>query len=153
MKRIVLVALLLAVSCASLPLKQRAVVSLSASETALEASHDAERLLCSPTANQAQPITHCDGAQAATIGLTDAKHQQLARLYSTAFAAEIVAATALKAWQAGDPPPVTIGDYRKDLDAILVLIGTTIPASQPTVTKIQAAADAAASVAILIGVK
>jgi len=154
MKRILVVSLLaLVTACASLSLKQNAVVSLQASETALEAAHDAERLLCSPTADQAQAITHCDGAGAQALGLTDAKHQQLARLFSTAFGAEALAANALTVWRAGDPPPSNVADYQKDLDDILALVEQTFPSTHVTVTKTQAAVDEAAKIAVILGVK
>jgi hypothetical protein len=146
-------ALVSAVSCASLSLKQNAVISLQASETALESAHDAERLLCSPTADQTQAITHCDGAGAQALGLTDAKHQQPARLFSTAFGAEAIAANALTVWRAGDHAPSNVADYQKDLDDILALVQQTFPATHVTVTKAQAAVDEAAKIAVILGVK
>jgi hypothetical protein len=150
--RVLVVALVVTAACASLPAKQRAVVGLQASETALEAAHDAERALCAPSANQSQPIVQCDGAQAAAIGLTDARHQQLARVFATAFASEAHAATALKAWQAGDPAPVTVADYHKDVTAVLALVANLIPSAQSVVTKVQTAVDEAAAIAKLVGV-
>lgn len=143
----------LTIGCASLPLKQRAVVSLQASETALEAAHDAERLLCSPTADQTKAITRCDGARAAAIGLTDAKHQALARAFSIAFDMEIRAANALIAWHAGEPPPSSLADYQTTLKEILAVIGTTIPSTETTVEKIQQAIDEAVKIAALLGGK
>jgi hypothetical protein len=140
-------------ACASLPLKQKAVVGLQASEMALEASHDAERALCSPAADKTQPITHCDGAGAAAVGLTDALHRQLATQFAIAFDVEIKAANALKAWRSGDPPPSDLADYKLAVDEILKLIAQTFPKTEPTVVKAQAAVDEAAKVAALVGVK
>jgi hypothetical protein len=157
MKRIylsgLLVALVLAVSCASLPLKQKAVVSLAASETALEAAHDTERALCAPTADQTKAITHCDGAQAATLQLTDARHVAIAAVFSKAFDTEIKAAEALKVWRAGEPAPVGVAAYQKDLADLLALVAQTIPKSKDVVSKIQLALDQAAATALLLGVK
>jgi len=155
MRRILFVVALLTLvtACASLPAKQNATISLQASEVALESAHDAERLLCSPTADPSAAITHCDGSGAAALGLTDAKHQQLARLFSTAFGAEIAAANALTIWRAGDPPPSTVAEYQRDLDDILAAVKLTFPSTQVAVTKTQTAVDEAAKIAVILGVK
>ena len=139
--------------CASLPLKQKAVVSLQASETALEAAHDAERALCSPTADQTKAITHCDGTQAVAIGLTDARHHDLAVLFVKAFGIEIDAATALKAWKAGDPAPSSVAEYQQVIDQILALVKQIVPATDAIATKVQQAVDQAAIIAGIVGVK
>lgn len=139
--------------CASLPQKQRAVMSLAASEAALAASHDAERLLCSPTANQTTAITHCEGAQASAIGLTDERHRQLARLFATAFDAEVKAATALKLWRAGDPAPSSVADYQRDVQGILSAVLVLAPRTERVVSKAQEAVDQVAAVAALIRVR
>jgi hypothetical protein len=141
------------VACASLPLKQKAVISLQASEMALEASHDLERSLCSPTADQTQPIRHCDGPQAATLGLTDARHSALAVKFSKAFDLEIQAATALKLWRSGEPAPADFAGYRQVINEILTDVLQFLPKSQPIVEKAQAAVDEAGHVAALLGVK
>lgn len=140
-------------ACASLPLKQQAVVTLAASESALEAAHDFERSLCSPTADKTKAITHCDGAGAASLGLTDAKHQQLARLFSSAFGDEQKASAALKAWQAGAPAPSDLAGYQQDIQTILALVGQTFPQTHDIVVKAQEAVDDAAKVATTLGVK
>lgn len=140
-------------ACASLPVKQQAVVSLQASETALEAAHDAERLLCSPTADQTAPIRHCDGAQAIAIGLTDARHQAIARVFAIAFDTQIKAATALKAWRAGDPAPSSVADYQRDLTDVLTLIQQLVPQAVGVATQAQDAVNKAAAVAAILGVK
>ncbi len=152
LRHYVFVLMLGVTACASLPLKQKAVVSLQASETALEASHDAERLLCSPTSNQALPIKTCDGPTAASIGLTTAKHQELARIFSKAFDTEIKAATVLKAWRAGDPPPASVTEYQRDVNAVLILVSHMIPNAHSVISKAQQAVDTAAAVVTLIGV-
>lgn len=121
------IVLALATACASLPAKQRAVVGLQASETALEAAHDAERALCAPTADQTKAITHCDGPQAASLRLTDARHHDLADLFSRAFAAEQVAAKALLAWKAGDPVPTDIAGYQAIVNEIVQTVVTLLP--------------------------
>ncbi len=145
------VILSLGMACASagLSLKQKAVVSLQASELALEASHDAERLLCSPNADKSLAITHCDGP----FGISDAKHHTLAVAFSNAFSDEIKAATVLKTWEPGDTAPSTVAAYVKDADAILKLIGEIIPSTENATLKAREAAAEAAKVAVIVGVK
>jgi hypothetical protein len=140
-------------SCASLPAKQTTVVSLQASETALEAAHDAERLICSPSADKTKAITHCDGPQAASIGLTDARHVQLARAFSKAFDTEIKAATVLKAVPVNGTMPASLAEYQADLNAILALVSEVFPKTAETAVKVQQAVDEAAKAAALLGVK
>lgn len=127
------------IGCANLPLKQKAVVGLQASETFLEASHNAERALCRPGADPTKAIPTCDGLAAAEIGLTDARHQQLAGLYSRAFDLQITAATALKVWRAGDPQPTSLVEYERALNEIVNLIVQFMPASEPTAVQLEAA--------------
>ncbi len=124
MKRLIPILLVLSIACASLPAKQRAVVSLGASEAALEAAQTAERLLCAPGADQTKGIAHCDGPTAATVGLTDARHLQLAGLFSRAFQAEIAAAMILQTWAPGQPTPASLTDYITIINQILQLVAT-----------------------------
>jgi hypothetical protein len=151
MKRLVLV-LVLVSACASLPLKQQAVVSLQASETALEGAHDIERSLCfvSPSTEQGG---HCTNPQAATVKLTDATHQKLAGIFAQAFAAEIKGAMALQALQAGQPAPADVASYQADIQAILVEAKTLDPAASSFIGQIQSAVDSGAAVLVALGVK
>ncbi len=156
MKKIALglvVILAFVAACASLPIKQQAVQGLQASELALEAAHHAERALCSPTAIQTAPITHCDGPAAAAIGLTDDRHRQIARLFSQAFDAEIKAATALMLWRAGEPWPADLIGYQRVIADLLSGISHILPSTERTVEKVQQAVDEAAKIAALMGVK
>lgn len=153
MKRLILIiALVVSSACASLPLKQKAVVGLQASETALEGAHDLERSLCfvSPSTESGG---HCTNPQAATVKLTDATHQKLASVFAQAFAAEIKGATALKAWQAGAPAPADVASYQADIQQILVTAKTLDPAANALITQIQSAVDAGAAVLVSLGVK
>lgn len=153
---VVLLAFLVMASsaCASLPLKERATVSLNASEIALEGSHNAERRFCSPNADQTQTITHCDGLAASAIGLTDAKHQALARIYSRAFAAQIVAAQALLAWRAGDPAPVSLTQYQAVILEIIAEVTKIWPSAHDVVSKAQLAkTDAEQTVRMMGGAR
>jgi hypothetical protein len=139
-------------ACASLPVKQQAVQGLQASEAALESAHDIERSMCFNT-----PATetggHCTNPLAASIKLTDAQHQKLAQYFSDAFAVEIKAAIALKAWQAGQAAPTDIAGYQTDITAILALVQTLDPGAAPLVAQAQLAVNSAASTMALVGVK
>lgn len=139
-------------ACASLPLKQKAVIGLQASETALEGAHDIERSLCfvSPSTEQGG---HCTNPQAATVKLSDATHQKLAGLFSQAFAAEIKAALILKAWKAGDPAPSDVMSYDADIQLILTTAKALDPSAVSLIAQIQAAVDSSAAVLVALGVK
>lgn len=153
MKQLCLILCLALSACASLPLKQKAVIGLQASETALEGAHDIERSLCfvSPSTEQGG---HCTNPQAAAVRLSDATHQHLATLFSAAFAAEIKGAVALKGWQAGAPAPTDVLGYQQDIQAALALAKSELGANaQPFIDKIQQAVDSAAAVLVALGVK
>lgn len=145
MKRLCLiVTFALVCACANLPLKQRAVVSLAASEMALETAHNTERSICSPTSDQSKAITHCDGPQAATFGLTDARHKDLALAFSRAFAAESLAAMTLQRWKAGDPAPTTLVEYQRLVNDILNTILAILPQAKDLTAQTQKASVAVA---------
>lgn len=102
-KRFALIALAIAISaCASLPIKQRVSQTHQAAHQALVLVDDAERTLCQPA--PAAPNT-CSNPAAATIGLTDAKHQALSRQLAEAYAVDAKVGAAVIAWRAGDPVP------------------------------------------------
>lgn len=137
----------------SLSLKQKSVAGLQATESALELSHDAERRLCAPNADQAKGIGHCDGPLAAQIGLTDAVHLKAAALYSKAFDLQAKAARAAKAWRAGDPVPNDVASYQAALHDILSVLAGIVPKQHDAFTKLQEAIAQAADLAKLAGVK
>jgi hypothetical protein len=139
-RRFVVTSLLIgAFACASAPIKQQAVVTLGASERALEAAHDAERLLCNPGADQTTVITTCNGPGADLVKLTSEKHVQLAGLFSKAFATEILAAKSLQAWRSGEPAPSSIADYQRDINAILSAVVSLLPEAKDLISKTQKA--------------
>ena len=155
MKRLILVVLLAsAVACASLPAKQQAVGSLQASETALESAHDIERALCF-NVPATEKGTHCTNPVATTIGLTDAKHQQMAVVFSDAFTVVITAGNALKLWQAGQPVPTSVLQYQADVNQILALAGAlNVPAGAANyLAQAQSAVNLCALVLTSLGVK
>lgn len=131
----VLIGVLALSACASLSLKQRAVVSLQATHAALSAAQDFER--------QAY-ATH------SVPGLTPLKHQELAMFFSHAFESEIKATVVLKAWKAGDPVPSSLAELQADSASALVVLKQLLPGSAGLVDKIQAIADEAFKVAALL---
>lgn len=140
------------ISCASLPLKQKAVIGLQSSETALEGAHNIERSICF-VAPATESGGHCTNPQAAAMKLTDATHQKLASIFAKAFAAEIKGAIALKGWKAGDPPPSDVLSYHQDITEALAVAKTLDPAAADIIAKIQAAVDSGAAVLLALGVK
>lgn len=156
MKRFILIGLLVAsAGCASLPVKQQATEKLVATERLLATAQDTERALCSPTADKSKPITHCDGSVAATVGLTDARHQATASAFAIAFTAQVKAATALRAWKAGDPPPTDVATLSADITAALTLAKqlSGSPDVQKIATTLQQAIDTVTAVLSSLGGK
>lgn len=152
MKRLILVLALTFTACASLPVKQKAVIGLQASETALEGAHNIERSLCFVTPST-ESGGHCTNPQAAAVKLSDATHQKLATIFAKAFAIEIKAAIALQAWQAGQPVPTDVAGYQAAIQDALVTAKQLDPAASALITQIQSAVDSAAAVALALGVK
>jgi hypothetical protein len=140
-------------ACASTSAKQKVVVGLQASESALEASHTAERLLCAPTADQTKAIQVCDGPNAKTLGLTSEVHLKAAAMYSVAFDYQGKAAMAVKLWRSGDPAPSDLASYQAALNDLLTALGTVLPAQQPTISQLKTAISQAAEIAKTVGVK
>lgn len=136
MKRISLaLALVVATACASLPVKQKAVTSLQVTHVALSNAQDFER-----QAYAAQTIP----------GLTQARHQQFAGIFSKAFQDEITAGAALRAWKAGDPAPQSLAQLQADADQALAVVGQLVPQASDLTSKIQAVADAVLQVVLAI---
>lgn len=158
MKRLIVLGLVsVTLACASVPVKQKAVVTLQANETALGQAQDIERRLCDPAKAALAPpvaITACTGPTATAIGLTDARHQQFARALSTAFDLQIKAAAALQAWKSGEPPPATLLELKADIDATLLVVRQLTTGANENVQillgKIQAALDSVAATITLI---
>ena len=143
--------------CASLPAKEKAVESLQATEVALGAAQDAERALCNPTAAASAPtapIVDCTGGASTAIGLTNARHQQIATALVKAFDAQAKAAVALRAWKAGDPVPTTVTDISTDAAAALAVVRqllTTNPQVTDIIAKLQAVMNAVALISGQLG--
>lgn len=155
LRSLLFIPLVVSLSCASIPLKQKAVIAVQASESTLEQAQDFERAICFNTpAVESGP--HCTNPTAGTVGLSDSTHVAIAKLFEKAYGDEIIAVTVLKTWNAGDPPPTAVADYQKDTTAILDLTKTLTPshpAVQSFITKIQAVVNAAASILTTLGVK
>jgi hypothetical protein len=140
------------IACSSLPLKQQAVTGLQASELALESAQNTERAICFVTP-ATEKGTHCTNPLAAQLKLTDAVHVAIANGFVIAFDAEIKAATALKAWQAGQPAPTDVISYQTDISGILTLTQTLAPGASNLVAQAQSAVDQAAATLKALGVK
>ena len=115
---ILLIAALLAlavspVGCASVPARQKAVVSLQSVQVALGKIQDAEREICNTALYRSLDVLEqwsvampvCEGPNAAAARLTTEKHKEISSVLAKAFALNQRAATALLIWQPGSPEP------------------------------------------------
>jgi hypothetical protein len=145
---LVLCTALLFVSCASVGRKERAVHSYQTIHAAIASVQDIERAACIP----ATDATKCTSALAPKFGLTDAKHVEINKALSDAFALEIKVGDALKAWKAGDPPPTDLAALSAVASQILKIAEGFAPADSDArrilenatrlVASVQAIADA-----------
>jgi hypothetical protein len=119
-------------ACAHLGAKQKAVNGLRSTHLALSAAQDFER-----SAYNAKSIP----------GLTAQRHADISRAFSKAFANELVAGQALKAWRAGEPAPQSLVQLQKDVDDALVVAKAAVPSGGPLLDKVQAVFDEIARVA------
>lgn len=139
-------------ACASVPVKQRAVTSLQASETALASAHDLEMGLC--YAKPADLGSHCTAPAAAAAGLTDQRHVALEHAFELAFDAESKAALVLLTWKAGDPPPATLSEYQSIIQTILTLAQQLLPpGATDFIAKAQLAVTEGGALLNLVGVQ
>ncbi len=127
MMRRLVAAILIAftVSCASVPLKQKAVTTHQAMHLALVEVDDLERDLCAPEPTR---TNHCTAASATLIGLTDAKHQRISNQIAAAYKVDIDLSTALITWRSGEPAP-------KEIDQMLMAAQETLTAIEPLTGK------------------
>lgn len=122
--------LTLATACASVPVKQQAVLSVQTSVQVLGTIQDAERAICNGAADKTKPITHCEGPAAVQAGITDAQHQQFSAALARAFTIEGQAITALRAWKAGEPTPTTVALFTADLSQAMAVVRQLAPGLQ-----------------------
>jgi hypothetical protein len=129
---LLILALATLVACASVPIKQRVSDTHQAVHQALVLVDDAERTLCQPI--QATP-NRCGNAAAASIGLTDEKHQALSRQLADAYAVDAKVGAAVIAWRAGDPVPSDLETLFSYATQILQTANTLT--DQPLIDKAQ----------------
>lgn len=154
--------LVFATGCASLPVKQKAVQGLQASEVALESAQSIERSLCFNVPST-EHGNHCTNPVAVTVKLCTAaeatgttpcsQHQKLAQYFADAFDIEVKASTALKTWQAGEPVPTDVAGYQTDINAILALAQNLDPGAASFVAQAQLAVNSVAATLTALGVK
>jgi hypothetical protein len=116
---------ILASGCASLPVKERAVQTLNATQNTLGQIQDTERRLCNAAeyaVSPSTPIKACAGPLADATMLTTERHQRIAAALSKAFDAQIKAAVVLRAWRAGDPVPSTLPDILDALASVAAVV-------------------------------
>jgi len=144
--------------CASLPAKQRAVVSLQSVESALGAAQDFERanyiaLGENVTAPPALRKYCPPSALAAPLPTNATVHQVVSCLFVQAFSSQIASAQALQNWSAGAAPPTFLGELRGEVDAIFGIVkGLSANTNQQQfLTLTQNTVDSVLSVVQLVG--
>jgi uncharacterized protein YceK len=143
---IAVLAIVALAGCASVPVKQKASETHQALRTALTSADDLERALCGMT--PAAP-NHCTTTAAATVGLTDAVHQDVSRRFAHAYEADQKVAAALIAWKAGDPAPADLAGLLADAQAALVAVKPLTGSGQQLTGKVQAWLDEVQSLVAL----
>ncbi len=118
-KWLVLVAALVVISCASVPLKQKVSSGHQAVHESLVLLDDAERAVCKPF--PPPESNKCSSPTAVALGLTDAKHQEFSRALVKAFDADVKASVAIIAWKAGDPIPTDVKMLLEDAQQTLTV--------------------------------
>lgn len=131
-------------ACQSVPLKQRVSTTHQIARSAVVEADDAERRLCQPAPSPAS--NHCTNPVAASVGLTDAKHQELSRKFAEVYRLDIAAGNAIVTWRAGDPVPTSVQDFlaaAHDLLTVSQSVQSTALATrlQAVVARAQALAD------------
>jgi hypothetical protein len=119
-------------ACASLPVKERAVQTLNATQNTLANIQDTERRLCNAAeydASPTTPIKACAGPLADATMLTTERHQRIAAALSKAFDAQIKASVVLRSWRAGDPVPATLPDIMDALETVTEVVRELAPNS------------------------
>lgn len=129
--------LLLVSACASMPVKQKAVLSLQSVQVALGAAQDLER-----AAYQQQTIP----------GLTADRHKVISQAFVVAFDTQIKTAMVLQAWKAGDPVPTSLSQLHAAATDVLTLVSqlVTNASQKDLVARAQEALDHIAAVVALL---
>jgi hypothetical protein len=137
-------------ACASLPVKQRAVLSLQASESALASAQDFERALCFnlPAVESGE---QCTNPLAVSVGITDERHQNIAELFDQAYGIEKRADSALRAWTTGTAAPPTLATYVMELNQLLQIAKVLDPGAAMFLNYVQTAIDSAQAIVTLVG--
>jgi hypothetical protein len=129
---LLILALATLVACASIPVKQRVSNTHQAMHQALVLVDDAERTLCQPVP---AATNHCGNPAAASIGLTDEKHQAFSRQLAAAYDVDVKVGAAVIAWRAGDPVPSDLQTLLSYATQILQTANTLT--DQPLIDKAQ----------------
>ncbi len=131
---VILACAALAITLAAQCAKASAIQLAQQSHDYLALAGDSEAQLCWGVASVPAAIAagvtpnHCTSAVAATVGLTDARHQQFNALMATALKAQAAYATQLQAGGQADVTPL-----QNAIDALIAVVAQLVPPSQPAV--------------------
>jgi len=138
-------------ACASVPPRQAAIVSVQAVEKALDTAQTAERQVCfvNPSTESGP---HCTNPIAATVGLTDARHQQIAAALRDAFLTQAKVVDALALWAPGQPAPTSLATLTTQVQSALTVAQALVPQGQGAtiLADIQAVITAAQKIAAAV---
>jgi hypothetical protein len=96
-KLFALVALVLTLGCASMSIRQQAAVTLDTALFSVETARFLERNVCDSTVANSAVLTNCT-LEAHQLGLSDEKHQALARLFAAYFKQVAASSDAFTQW-------------------------------------------------------
>lgn len=116
--------------CASLPAKQQSAEGHASVERSLALLQDGERRACNPQAfakSPSSPVLACEGPLSQSLGLTTARHQEIAAVLAEAFLTQQRLGAAILLWQPGTATPTEISDFEKQVQAALRMLQALAP--------------------------
>lgn len=122
-------------ACGQISLHERSVLTIQGTEKLLAEVQDTERQLCNQAAYAAAPdvaVKECAGPLAEAVQLTTARHQAIHAGLSRAFAVQIKAAIAVRAWRPGDPMPSDVPELLKATVEVKAVLDQLAPNSRVT---------------------
>lgn len=146
MRRLLVIPLVLALGCASTPLKQKISEGHQTVRAALTAFDDAELALCAPDATK----LHCTNPAAAQAGLSDAIHAKIKDALVDAYTKDQAVSAAIIAWKSGDPKPSDLPTLLTDANAALGAVTQFAPNSG-LLAKAKSFVDAVTQLEALLG--
>jgi len=119
-----IVALTVAVACASLSVKQQALAAHQTAHSAIVAIDDFERTVCKPN-----PPPADNTCSAVPRVLTDDQHQRVSAAIVRAYEADIRVGRAIILWQPGQPAPAALPALQAAVQEVETIVHELAPGS------------------------